>query len=243
MTENTATVVEAPAPVEIPGHLEPLFQMYKDAADAANSLSREIQAATSGQKEAIDLVLNESEDPTLVEFRQKRETAAAKLKKFQDDVAAMEEAARVHASSLVPAAISPEDLAAKTVEFQAKRKIATDNRKGLILLGSEEIVKAGVEKFNITEVKGISRNSEVSGPESRKPRLAEATINGEKFADEKDKVSFTTLATKLNTNSADLRAAAFKAAGTDDLKSKAGEEISFSFVSGKNTYDLVVTPV
>ncbi len=110
-------------------------------------------------------------------------------------------------------------------------------------------------------IKGL-RGSGGGGTGGRRPRLSSITCDGAKVSgkrpgkDDKGQPDGTTVETHTFTDLAkflseesgtkvtakDLQAAAFEAAGSDDLSTKAGQSVEFTVTYGEHTYNVTVVP-
>ena len=108
--------------------------------------------------------------------------------------------------------------------------------------------------FNAPAFPGLRAGT---GEGGKKPRLSEITINGErifktvkdaKTGEDVEVSNFSNAAAWLTKDSKttvavkDLQAAAFEAAGTDDLSTLSGQPFEFVFSAGDNNYTVVATP-
>lgn len=231
----------------VPAEFAPIFQIFKGITTDANSLAAEIRAAKSDKSEAVNTVLDSSDDPVIVEFRTKYEKGMEQIKAAQAKLDELREAAKVHAATLLPGADPNFNVEEKTKEFLEKRKDATQMRKTLerLLGNNEEAMKAAFEEYGIIEVVSLGRNSFANAKgsgEIKRPRITAATVDGENVADSKGKVSFTVLANNLGVDGVHLRKAAFAAAGTDDLSTlEPGTVVSFQITKGDKVHAVTVT--
>lgn len=248
MAEKNTPVQDAPVETEkvVDPTLEmykPVFETLKTVVDKANNLAVRVRTATSGKDEALAVILNTSDDPTIVDYRDKAEKAKAAIAKINEQMAQITEAVKTHAQTLLPGVSDGFDAAKGREEFMSLRRDATNMRNTIALLlgGDEAKVKAAYDYFGISEVVGLTRNSAVNGPAGKKPRISAATVDGVEFKDSSGKVTFTLLASHLGADVNDLRTAYFKAAGTEDTKEIAGKDISFNFAVKDTTKALVLT--
>lgn len=221
----------------------PVFQTLKTVTEKANDLAVKVRTATSGKDEALAVILNTSDDATIVDYRAKAEKAKEAIAKINAQMAEITDAVKTHAQTLLPGVTDGFDAAKGREEFMSLRRDATNMRGTIALLlgGDEAKVKSAYDYFGISEVVGLTRNSTVNGPAGKKPRISAATIDGQPFADSSGKVTFTLLASHLGADVNDLRTAYFKAAGTEDTKEIAGKDISFNFTVKDSTKALVLT--
>lgn len=222
---------------------KPVFETLKSVVDNANNLAVRIRTATSGKDEALAVILNTSDDPTIVDYRAKAEKAKEAIAKINAQMDEITDAVKTHAQTLLPGVSDGFDAAKGREEFMSLRRDATNMKNTITLLlgGDEAKVKGAYDYYGISEVVGLTRNSAVSGPAGKKPRISAALIDGKPFADSTGKVTFTLLASHLGADVNDLRTAYFKAAGTEDTKEIAGKDISFNFAVKDTTKALVLT--
>lgn len=253
MSETTTTtennVEDAPKTrVEVTDAFDPMFHIYKDVATKANHLSDRIISASADEGKAVENVLNTSDDATISKWR----AEDAKVRKqIEDALAKLEErkaAATEHAKTLVASETDGFDVDAAKAELLPLRAQTTQMRKSLLTLlnNDQQAFAQKCEDFGITERIGTSRGAKTTGATGiRRPRLSAATLDGADV--EKDgKVSFTILASVAKVNVDDLKAAAFAAAGTDDLSTLNGKTVAFTFTTKQNgadvTRNFTVTP-
>lgn len=210
-----------------------LWPVLKEATDTANGLALKIKGATSGKEDRVSAILTTSDDPEIVTWREQDAKVQAQIKAAQEKLAEARDSAAKKAESLLTDSADFNVEEAKK-EFLTKRQEVTSISKTikLVLKGDEKAYAAGIESAGIVEVLSLrGSNGATSGSlGKRKPRLHSATVNGETL----EKATFTTLAAKTGVDVDTLKDAAFKAAETDDLKSVAGKEVSFSVVNKKN---------
>lgn len=240
MSENVTTEET----IVVPTAFDAMFTMLKAQVEEANAIGEKVKTATTTSKTAIDQIINESDDETLVSYRESVEKAQAAIKAAQEKLDAKRKAAEEHAKTLIPGVGDGFDVDAAKAEFLEKRKVITSMKTALKgLLGNDEkVLDAGLTKFNISEVIGLTRGGTTGGGTgAKKPRLASAVVDDLPVANKEGKTSFTTLAQHLKADVNELKNAAFKAAGTDDFKTIQGQEVSFSFKVGDKTHNVVLT--
>lgn len=224
---KVSTIMAMTIPAEI-------LDNYAAAAEAANKAADEYKSLTSDNDKRIIDFLNTSEDEQIAAWRAQRDKITAQIEAAQKKLDEQEEKAREYASGKVAAVEGdPAEVKAAYVE---SRKAANDIRKALVLLVGEDAVNAAVEERGITEVISL-RGTTTKGAQTgiRRPRISAATVNGEEVKNGKGKTSFTILEQYITKHFGkvtgdDLRAAAFTAAGTDDLNSlDEGTVVEFGF--------------
>lgn len=260
MTENATQTVETDAVNGSDGTAEkvtvspeviasieayaPFWEMYRTVADEANSLSKSYKAATESATTVVDTLLTESDDEDLAKWREFDAKIAEKINALVKQREDAHESAKKHAVTLAPA-VADVDLDKVKADYLVKRQAANLTGKNIkALLGNDEaLFKAGLEHYGITEVIGLSRNSQTVGATGIiRKKIASATIDGENYADANGKVSFTSLATKMKVDGAVIRDAAAKSAGVDTVKDiPNGTTVSFTIVSGDKSHSVTVT--
>lgn len=248
--ETEATEAEVKEPVTTPEQeaalaaYDAIWQIFKNVADEANALQKQYTDATKGVDDAVESVLNESEDETITKWREWRKSLVEKIEAAKKSLEEGDAKTKEHAKSLVPA-VAETDVDATKAAYLEKRKAADLTGKNLLALvgGDEATFKAGLNKYGITEVIGLRRNSTTTGASDIvRKRIASATVDGEPFADSKGKVSFTTLQTKTGVDGSVLRDAAAKAAGVESVRDiPAGTTVEFTVTSGNKTHQVSIT--
>jgi len=224
---------------------KPLVEVLRTIVEAANSLSVRIKAETSGAEEKVSAVLTTSDDPELVAWRKFNEKGLAQIAEAQARLAEAKAGATARAEKIVADSVESGeafDVEAAKKEFLSKRQEATAIRGAIktVLGGDADALTKFLADEGIAEMVSLRGSAgTTTGTGKRKPRLAEASINGENI----DKPTFTILGQRIGIDIDVLKEAAFKAAETDDLSSKAGEEISFTVVNkAKETVTVVIVP-
>lgn len=246
----TDTATSEVAPVTSPETLakvkpyEGIFLTLKAQAEKANALSTTYQNATKGQAGILDNLLTSSEDEKIVQWRTWDSQIAAKIAELTAKQSEGKASVKAHAQTLVPS-LTEIDLDATKSALLTERSVITQVSKALkALLGHDEVAyKAGIELYGITEIIGVSKSSITVGASGIiRKRIAGATIDGASAADEKGKVSFTTLATALDVKGEVIRDAAAKAGNVDSVKDLPnGTTVSFTIVSGDKTHTVTIT--
>jgi hypothetical protein len=210
-----------------------MLDTYVAHVRKANAAANTYRELTSSKNDVVAHVINTSDDETIVRFREWRDALLAQIAKAQNELDAKTTEVRGYAETLAPTeeTTAPEDVKA---EYLKTRKSLTDMRAGLVQFFGADVVNealAGVEE--LTGLRGSSRMG--GGTGVKRPRLESATVNGEPVpVGTTGMPTFTTMAAYVSKNvgkvsAADLKDAAFKAAGTSDLSEKAGETIAYSF--------------
>lgn len=232
----------------VPDTLAPLFEVYKAEVTDANADAAKIKAAQADKTEAVNTILDTSDDPTIAAWREKNAKMQEQIDAALAKQAEIREAAKVHAQTLLPGADPDFNVEEAKEKFRKKRKEITEKRKALLtFLGNdEEAFKAAMEQFGIVEVvsfRGNSTGGRAKGSSNiKRPRITAATVDGNDVSDKNGKVSFTTLANVLGVDGDQLRSAAFAAAGTDDLSTlDPGTVVSFQVTKGDTTHAVTVT--
>lgn len=211
----------------------------KYAADvkAANEVGAKIVAAKSDKGDAVKSLLQTSDDPKIVKFREVKATIEEQIETLKAKIYNGEAAIKEHAESLVTPVEEGFDLEAAMKEFLEKRRAATATKNAILAFGitEEQLSEALKEKGVPTEiirVGGKGGGSKGGGTGVRRPRISAATLNGEsvwKKGAEGEKVDFTSLAAAAKSDADTLKKAAFTAAETEDLNSlEAGTVVSFT---------------
>lgn len=194
----------------------PMATSLKVLADHANGIATQIKAATSGQDAAVESLIASSDDTDLVNYREWLSKATAEIAKINAAIESNKAAAIEKAKSLVTADTADFDVEAGKKEFLETRQAATATRKALLsALGNDEkALTELLEEYNIVEVVSLRVGGAVKGPTgAKKPRLVSAEVDGTSLTP----ATFTNLAKSLGVDLDVLKAAAFKAANTDDL--------------------------
>lgn len=230
----------------IPATLAPLFDIYAGIVGEANAKATSIKAAKSDKSEAVNALLDTSDNEDLVKAREQVAKIQAQIDLGNAKIAEIREAAKVVASGLLPGNDPNFDLEKETVAFREKRSEAHEMRKTLLMLmgKSEEALAKAFEEKGIVEVVSLGRNSISNGKGStniKRPRISAATVDGENI--EKDgKVTFTILSGHLGVDGDTVRKAAFAAAGTEDLSTLAdGTVVTFQVTKGDKVHTVTVT--
>lgn len=235
-----------------------VISVLKNAIVKANDLGQQLIAAKSDPDAQVKAVIETSDDPNIVKFREARakiqEDIATLTARLENGTAAITD----HARTLVLSVGSDFDYEETHKAFLAARREANEARKALLIIGQhlptpihsdEDLDKVLAEAGAPTEVISIrgQRSGAGGGSGVRRPRISAATVNGAPVADEEGKVTFTSLTQfiskeigKVGPNA--VRDAAFAAAGTDDLSSLDPETvIEFTVTAGEHEVAVTVT--
>lgn len=209
-----------------------VLDQYRTAVEAANKAAEDFKAITSGAEERIVSFLNTSEDEQVVKFREYRDKVTAQIEAAQKKLDDAEDNARKYAESQV--ATDDGDPAAIKEQAMKSRREANEIAKALSVLVGEEAFTEAAKEAGIPDLAGIRGAGNKGATGIRRPRLERATVNGHPVADKDGKTSFGLIESYIGkaygkVDGNDLRSAAFQAAGTDDLSTVKGEEISFTF--------------
>ena len=224
--------------------LDPMALLKADI-EAANLIGRKIQAATSDVDASISAIIASSDDEKIVGYRDNVAKVQEQIATLQAKLTNGEANVKEYARTLVPGVDPTFDPEAAKKEFISLRAAAHKRRQALEAVFGEDAIKQAMEEEKIVEVislKGTGVAKAAGSTGIKRPRIATATVNGEKVAKPDGKVDFTFLGKSLGTDADALKALAFTAAGTDDLNSlTAGTEVSFSVTVGDKTSAVVVT--
>lgn len=227
--------------------ISPLVQSYKVIADNTNNLATQIKAATQGADALYEGILTTSDDERLVKFREWLKVTTEQIENAKREVEKNRAAALEIAKTLNVESTENFNVEDAKAEFMIGRQSATALRKALLgALGNDEAALAAlIEKNGIVEVQSLRVGGKTTGATGvRKPRLVSAEIDGARFPEDETKnPTFTTLAKELSVDVEVLKAAAFKAAETDDLMAlPEGTKVSFDLPVKDGTKSLVIIP-
>lgn len=242
-TTEAEQVNETPAPTkEEFAAQEGVIQILAAAVATANEAAKKRAALTTGRDEAVREIADNSDDEVIVKARAERDDMLAKVKAAQEFIAEREATILAQANSLVPAANKEEAEKQKAIYLQSKREATAIETTLAVLLGSESRVEDAKKAFGIVSVASTpSGKTADSGEKIERRRLDSVTIDGEVFADNKGKVSFTTLSAKLGVKGDHLRDLAAKAAEKPSVSDIAsGEVVTISVTDPKNVAHTVV---
>lgn len=221
------------------------FEILVKAINSANEIGAKIKAAKSDKTDAVKEVLNTSTDEKIVKFRTAREQALEQIRQIQARIKQAEDGITAYAEGLVPGVDKNFDVEAATKEFVSRRAAAYAARKSLEFFAPAEQIDAALKAQGVAEIvnlRGTGKGGAKGASGIKRPRISAATYNGEPVANKDGKVDFTTLGKASGLDSGDLKAAAFKAAGTDDLNSlDAGTVINFEI--GDKKFSVTVSDV
>lgn len=227
-----------------------------DSAEKAETLATKIGAATTDREKLVHDYLNPDEGTEPVD-----ETIAAHLKWREKAMAAIEEAddkAREHIRSNYLEDVDENAVNALKVEYTEQADAYKAARKFFLTL-------PGATEDDLSEVKPLKTlrgGTAKGGSGSKRPRLqriayrtstsepwtemSKETENakGETVTTSSFSVAAAALKSKFGTKVEvkDLQAAAFEAAGTDDLSTKGGEVFEFATSVGDQTVFIQIQP-
>lgn len=226
--------------------VDPLAQ-YVEKVKAANALGLKIKSAKSNQDDNVKAILENSDDPKVVKFREAKSAILEQIETLQAKITNGEANIRQHALTLIPGVDPNFDVEKASKEFAGLRKDVTQHRKALEMFVSSEALTAALKEMDVPELmdlRGSGSHSTKPAGETKRPRISAATVDGESVWTDKDKtkVNFTTLAQHVKMSADDVKKAAFAAAETDDLNSlAAGTVVSFTVGEGENSHAITVT--
>lgn len=219
-----------------------MVTLFESVVKAANESAAQYRSLVGSKTDAVTEVLNTSDDERIVQYREWRDKVRAQIEQAQAKLDEQTKAITEYAESLATEGqdVNPDEVKARYLENRSK---ATKTRNLLAeLFGKEAVDALGIEE--VTNLRGTSSTGGATG--IKRPRLVSATVNGETV--EKDgKTSFTLLTQHINKEhgkieGSDLRAAAFKAAGTEDLSSlDEGTEVTFTLTVNSSVGDKTTT--
>jgi hypothetical protein len=215
--------------------LDMVVATLTDATAKANKVADEILAATTDRTKMVHEIrtAEDTDDEKIKAFQQWYEAANAKI---EEQVAAIDEYIKAEklGTSLDEAALN-----AKREEYKGLKTQVTSavNFAKTVPGFTEETLKA------VPELKSLRGGTSGGGTGGKRPRVERisfaASADGPWTEVDKDgKTNFTLLAQRLSKDSGtkvevkDLQAAAFEAAGTDDLSSLEGKVFTFSHSVG-----------
>jgi hypothetical protein len=205
----------------------PIFETVKVYTEKANEISAQIVAASSDKDALLKQTLKTSDHPDIVRWRKGVEKLDAQIKAAKATLAEAHEVALKAAKENTVSADVPDgfSVADATKEFLAQRQAAHGLRKTLkdMAGGDEKYLDAAYAELGIVEVvspKGLKVLGGAAGT-TTKPRLNSAYVDGEAVTP----ATFTNVAKAAKVTLDDLRNAAVKAAGVDDIRTKANEDI------------------
>lgn len=219
--------------------------MVEEQTAKANAIADEVQKSRVNVGKVVHEIRKDENatDEKVVKYQKDMEKAAAQIEKWTKEIDEYIKANLVQTSSM-----SDEAYEAKKTEYaELKKGINNALKLAAGLPGySEEVFK------DLPALVTLSGGTSGSATGTKRPRLASLTIDGEEVFTIKEtdegkvkSFTFTAAAAKLSTkehkvNPSDLSAAAFAAAGTDDLSTVNDVEFNYS-VNGKD-YAFVVVP-
>lgn len=224
-------------PADQQSFISTIIGMVEPLASQAVGIQTAIRGAEGGLEARIAEVYNNSDNEDIVAARTELETLDKKIEAAQ--------AKRAERFAEVKAYIEANHLGDDEVDLEAEKKKFAEVKadlNGKIKAGNEffspEVFAAALVANGITIPGGLKRSSNTGTTGIKRPRLATATLDGKKVADKEGKTSFGILAAEIKSQHGvsvdvpDLQAAAFKAAGTDDLP--VGTDVKFKYlIAGK----------
>lgn len=219
--------------------------MIADQTGKANAIAEEVQKSRVNVGKVVHEIRKDENttDEKVKKYQENMEKAAAQIEKWTQDIDAYIKENLVQASTM-----TDEVYEAKKAEYaELKKGINAALKLAANLPGySDETFK------DLPALITLSGGTSGAATGTKRPRLASLTIDGEEVFTLKEtdegkvkSFTFTAAAAKLSTkdhkvNPSDLSAAAFAAAGTDDLSTVNDVEFVYS-VNGKD-YNFVVIP-
>lgn len=208
-----------------------------------NELSEKVKSAAKVSGKVVSEIRNDEakgeEFPWLAEYQQWEDEVNTLLSQKREEVNA-----RIKAE-VIGGGDDGFDVDAATEELKAGLAEVKTELRALKTLDEEKY-----EEVAATLKAASVRQSSGSG-DTKRPRLREAYVDGERVFDpETNKVSFTSLAKYLSKTSgatvagSDLQQAAFTAAGTSTLSDVSGETVDFEYAVSEDgaEYSISVVP-
>lgn len=235
MSETTANTVEIPQDARL------FFDRLIQITNPANEIASKIREAKSGDKERISNLLNSHEE--FAEYRADMDKLQAALANISARIADLESFGKSKAQELLPELqeVNVEELQA---ELMPMRKTINATKNAIVGMFGQEVFDALAETTQYQELIGVGANSTTSvGSGNAKPRFSEITLSDGSGSP----VSLTPstigeLAKKTGIQHEDIFTAMKTAAGTDNLKDRAGVVIRFSLTGENKTYAIEATP-
>jgi hypothetical protein len=224
-----------------------VVKTYRDAVEAANGLADRIAAASKDTKARVHEIRNDPNvtDPKVKEGQEWLEKANAAIEKRIAELDAY------IAENLVNK--QEEDVDALKTQYGENKTNATTARKFLDTLPGVSDEEKNAALKDVPELKTL-RGGSSSGGGGKRPRLERVSFsndNGTTYSEvweeienpktkvKENKVNFTIVARKLakeygaKVEVKELQAAAFEAAGTDDLSTLNGKPFDFAYSVGE----------
>ena len=235
-----------------------LATQVKETTEEANALGVKIGEMTTDRTKAIHdlLTADETKDETIAKWQAYREAALASIAEAEATLEAEEAKAYAYAESTLPA----QD-ADKVVADIAAHKVLVEQVKSALVY-AKKIPGYTEEAFKDVPALKNLRGKDTGKGGSKRPRIERAafrvgtkaawteakTTKTEDDGTEVDVTNFTVLALalkdafKTKVEVKELQAAAFEAAGTDDLSSLDGKVFDFAHSVGDNTVFIQIQP-
>ena len=220
---------------------EQVVQMLLASVTEANETGRKIRDAAAGRDAQRTNLLNETDAPEVVKWREWEAKAAAKAAELE----AQRKENRDAIMAIVDGLLQDDfDLDAAKATFGDARKRVTSAENFIANMFDSDTLDAVKAVNNVSEVIGLSGIRKTAGVTGiKRYRLDSLFIDGAGL----DKPTFSNAATAINAKvpgakvaASALSDAAEKAAGTNDLTTKAGEEISFVYTVSVDGTDTAV---
>lgn len=210
-----------------------LLDRYNGLIEATNEVTNKIRQAKGGDKEQISHLLNTHE--AFAEYR----NSMAQVELAKERLAAKEkelvESAKVSAKELLPD-VSGVDIPALNAERATNRKTINSLREVIKAFIPEEKFDAYQEHYGVGELVGNGRNNGPTGTGAKRYHFELIQVGEETFA------NLTELGSKFGLPKEVVRQAVVTAAGTEDVKSRAGEELRFPITHESTTINVVAVP-
>lgn len=215
-----------------------------DATNKANAVADKILAATTDRTKRVHELRTEEnpQDEKIAAFQKWYEAANAKI---EEQVAAIDE----YIKSELLAEVPEGDVNALREQYKELKTQVTSavNFAKTVPGFSEETLK------EVPELKSLRGGTSGGGTGGKRPRVERISFSTSAEGpwtevDKDGKTNFTLLAQRLSKESAskvevkDLQAAAFDAAGTNDLSSLEGKVFTFAHSVGEKNYFVKVQP-
>lgn len=235
MSENTTSTTATVMPT-----IDPLAMLI-ERINEANDLGRKIQAARSDRTAAISSVIETSNDPKVVKFREIRAKVLEQIETYKAQIVNAEALIKEHAETLIPGVDADFDVDKATEKFTALRKAAHTTRVALEAFVPAETLDEVLQSRGVAEIvslrgTGVNKGGAKGATGVKRPRISAATYNGEAVTKKDGTIDFTALGKASDVTADDLKVAAFAAAGTEDLNSlDAGTVVAFEIGDKKFT--------
>lgn len=220
--------------------------MVKDQIDKANVIAERVQKSRVNVGKVVHEIRKDegTTDEKVKAYQEKMDKAQAQIEKWTSEIDDYIKTNLVQASSM-----SDEEYEKVKAEYAELKKGANAAQKlAANLPGYAPEVFA-----DLPSLMTLSGGTSGSATGTKRPRLASLTINGDEAYTEKEtdegkvkSFTFTHAADVISKESgvkvkpSDLSAAAFEAAGTDDLSTV--NDVEFNYSAGEKEFALVVIP-